>query len=72
MNPCHFCGSESLRAVKRVIPSRRGDTHHWYIRCNACSARGPLKRTEGEAVIAWDNDPGVKCQSKTPNLFEED
>ncbi len=72
MRPCPFCNSENLRAISRVIPRQRGQEYHWYIRCNTCGARGPLKLTDGEAVIAWDNDRGVKCQSSTPNLFDEE
>lgn len=72
MRACPFCGGESLKAVERVIPGRRGDAHHWYIRCNICAARGSLKLSEGEAVLAWDAEKGVKCAQSAPNLFDNE
>jgi Lar family restriction alleviation protein len=46
--PCPFCGNAASSRLDTIT-----DADAW-VYCDACSACGPTKRTEAEAVAAWN------------------
>ncbi|GFM38279.1 Lar family restriction alleviation protein [Desulfovibrio psychrotolerans] len=58
MRNCPFCNSSNTKIVgKHATAAYSYHTPHkpkFSVRCSACLARGPIKRTEGEAVTAWN------------------
>lgn len=52
--PCPFCNSVSTR-VKTVWQTYK------FVACDGCKAGGPIRKTEREAVDAWNSRPGLKA-----------
>lgn len=46
--PCPFCGSSRLKMCDFRI-----GVLHW-LRCKDCESDGPYKKTEAEAITAWN------------------
>lgn len=69
--PCPFCGSEaevySYEAERAILDSRSlgyVDTEYydmWGCWCKACAAMIPEKRTEAEAIEAWNTRAERTC-----------
>lgn len=66
MRACPFCGKNAAKIIEKTIKATRGDQHNYYVRCNACFARGPVKDNATFAVLAWDNE----AKDEAPNLFD--
>ena len=71
MRRCPFCGSNSIKLVEKVIKATKADQRHYYVRCNSCFARGPVKDIEAIAIMAWDGED-KKQDSNTGSLFERE
>lgn len=66
---CPFCGSPMVNVIgKHATSAYAYHTSHkpkFSVRCVACRARGPIKRTEDDAVVAWN---GKAALSSLPLL----
>ncbi len=69
MRRCLFCGSDSIRLIEKTVKATRGDQRNYYVRCNSCFGRGPVKDIEAIAIMAWDGDTD---DNKTLSLFESE
>jgi len=56
---CPFCHSYGEDLAIEYVYKAWGSTGH-YVRCYSCNARGPLEKTEGEALKKW-NYPARKA-----------
>ena len=52
LKPCPFCGSTS-QEVSGVLVGNDPDKWSWNVRCNACQTATGIRRTEKEAIEAW-------------------
>lgn len=62
--PCGDCGSDDVRVKVRQGKAGIGAA---YVRCNACTASGPLcmgKEARSEAVEAWARHPPLRQQDR--------
>lgn len=55
LKPCPWpkCGGSPLGPEHVILRGVLSDGR--CIRCTACGARGPIMKTEAEAIAAWDN-----------------
>lgn len=46
--PCPFCGSSDIRLISGFANASR------YVKCEACSSRGPTESREHQAISIWN------------------
>lgn len=55
LRPCPFCGSQKLEPREEYV-------NEWislyFVRCNGCSAMGPLGYTMGHSLERWNKRKG--------------
>jgi len=51
--PCLFCGWGHHSLDRSIEDGRHGEVDYWQVRCDGCSACGPVKGSEYEAREAW-------------------
>jgi len=69
MRACPFCRSDRVGVTEKRVKAARGERTHWYVRCNACHARGPIRDYEGLDIRAWDGEDADASREKS--LFDE-
>lgn len=50
---CPFCGSDKVK-ITSMRGKKKDDDRYYQGLCNKCFSRGPKKRTEDEAIEAWN------------------
>lgn len=55
--PCDFCAHDTSRLPMSIPIVQSVDHETVCVQCRWCGSRGPLKRTEDEAIAAWNNRP---------------
>jgi Lar family restriction alleviation protein len=53
LKPCPFCGATD-RVIPWESPNWDYSIYMWEVWCKNCSAEGPRKETEAEAIEAWN------------------
>lgn len=57
--PCPFCGSTNTEALNLLAAEPElaeiGYTeNNWHVLCHECGATGGCRRTQEEAIVAWN------------------
>lgn len=69
MRKCPFCGSDSGKIIEKTVVTSRCEYRNYYVRCNGCFSRGPVRDHEAFAVMAWDGEYKNETD-KTKSLFK--